>query len=68
MPNPPRQTAYFPSRELAHEALQPWIDQRFPNRFQDAQSISRIKIVEFERGFAIQLGDYGRYLTTLETA
>ena len=66
MPN--KSTAYFPNRDLAHKAIQPWIDKHYPNRFQDAMSVSRIKIVEFDRGFAVQLGDYGRYLTTLEIA
>lgn len=55
--------AYFETAEMAHDAMQPWIDRTYPNRFQDARSISRIKIVEFAKGFAIQLGDYGSYLT-----
>ena len=55
--------AYFKTAQLAHDAMQPWIDQEYPNRFQDARSITRIKIVEFIKGFAIQLGDYGPYLT-----
>ena len=55
--------AYFKTSQQAHDAMQPWIDQEYPNRFQDARSITRIKIVEFTKGFAIQLGDYGPYLT-----
>ena len=55
--------AYFKTEQQAHDAMQPWIDQEYPNRFQDALSITRIKIVEFTKGFAIQLGDYGPYLT-----
>ena len=66
MPKP--KTAYFKTSQQAHDAMQPWIDKHYPNRFQDARSITRIKIVEFERGFAVQLGDYGRYLTTIEIA
>ena len=55
--------AYFKTSQQAHDAMQPWIDRTYPNRFQDARSITRIKIVEFTKGFAIQLGDYGPYLT-----
>lgn len=56
-------TAYFKTEQQAHDAMQPWIDQEYPNRFQDARSITRIKIVEYIKGFAIQLGDCGPYLT-----
>ena len=55
--------AYFKTAQAAHDAMQPWIDRTYPDRFQDAQRISRIKIVEFAKGFAIQLGDHGPYLT-----
>jgi hypothetical protein len=55
--------AYFKTAQMAHDAMQPWIDRTYPNRFQDARSITRIKIVEFAKGFAIQLGEYGSYLT-----
>ena len=55
--------AYFKTSQQAHDAMQPWIDQEYPNRFQDARSITRIKIVEYVKGFAIQLGDCGPYLT-----
>ena len=55
--------AYFKTSQQAHDAMQPWIDQEYPNRFQDARSITRIKIVEYIKGFAIQLGDCGPYLT-----
>ena len=55
--------AYFKTSQHAHDAMQPWIDQEYPNRFQDARSITRIKIVEFTKGFAIQLVDCGPYLT-----
>jgi hypothetical protein len=55
--------AYFKTSQQAHDAMQPWIDQEYPNRFQDARSIMRIKIVEFTKGFAIQIGDCGPYLT-----
>lgn len=56
--------AYFKTEQQAHDAMQPWIDQEYPNRFQDAYSISKLKIVEFAKGFAVQFGDYGPYLTT----
>ena len=55
--------AYFKTSQQAHDAVQPWIDQEYPNRFQDVGDITRIKIVEYVKGFAIQLGDYGPYLT-----
>jgi len=55
--------AYFETAQAAHDAMQPWIDRAYPNRFQDARSITRIKIVEFTKRFAIQIGDYGPYLT-----
>ena len=55
--------AYFKTSQAAHDAMQPWIDATYPNRFQDAHSITRVKIVEFTKGFAVQLGDCGPYLT-----
>ena len=55
--------AYFKTEQQAHNAMQPWTGKEYPNRFQDARSITRTKIVEFTKGFAIQLGDYGPYLT-----
>ena len=56
--------AYFKTREGAIEALDQHIDATWPNRFQDARSIARLKLVEFTRGFAWQKGDYGPYMTT----
>jgi len=56
-------TAYFKTEQLAHDAMQPWIDKNYPNRFQDARSITKLKIVEFTKGFAVQFGDCGPYLT-----
>lgn len=56
--------AYFKTAQAAHDAMQPWIDKRYPNRFQDARSITKLRIVEFTKGFAVQFGDYGPYLTT----
>lgn len=53
---------YFKTHAEAEQAYLRYIDQTFPNRFQDAHSITRIKLVEFERGFAIRFGDYGPYL------
>ena len=53
---------YFKNRDEAESIYLRYIDKIYPNRFQDAFSISRIKLVEFKRGFAIQFGDYGPYL------
>ena len=53
---------YFKTREDAEKVYFEHIDKTYPNKFQDAMSIARIKIVEFKRGFAIQFGDYGPYL------
>ncbi len=54
---------YFKTREQANAAIQPWIDEHYPNRFQDARSITRMKLVEYTKGFAWQKGDSGPYLT-----
>ena len=56
-------TVYFKTAQQAHDAMQPWIDKEYFDRFQDARSIGRIKIVEYTKGFAIQIGDSGPYLT-----
>ena len=53
---------YFVTRVEAEVVYLAYVDEIFPNRFQDAFSIARIKIVEFTKGFAIQFGDYGPYL------
>jgi hypothetical protein len=57
-------TKYFKTREQAIVLMAQYIDAMYPNKFQDARSISSLKLVEFQRGFAIQRGDYGPYLTT----
>lgn len=57
-------TKYFKTRELAQESLAQFIGVTYPNVFQDARSVASLKLVEFQRGFAIQRGDYGPYLTT----
>ena len=54
---------YFKTSDLAHEAMQPYIDEHYPNRFQDAHAIGRIRIVEYVKGFAVQFGEFGPYLT-----
>lgn len=53
----------FRTRELAQAAADKFIGLNFPNKFQDARSIARIKIVEFGNYFCVQFGDYGEYLT-----
>lgn len=55
--------AYFKTEQQAHDAMQPWIDQEYPNRFQESGESKCAKLVEFTKGFAIQLGDCGPYLT-----
>ena len=59
-------THYFPTFDDASAHYLRYVDQQYPNRFQDATSIARIKIVEFKRGFALQRGDYGPYFTAYE--
>jgi hypothetical protein len=59
---------YFKTRDEAEKVYLEYIDQTFANKFQDAMSIARIKIVEFKKGFAIQFGDYGPYLQKNEVA
>jgi hypothetical protein len=53
---------YFKTRDEAEKVYLEYIDKTFANKFQDAMSVARIKIVEFKKGFAIQFGDYGPYL------
>lgn len=53
---------YFKTQAEAERIYLHYIDQTFPNKFQDAYSVARVKIVEREKGFAIQFGDYGPYL------
>ena len=53
---------YFKTRAEAEAVYLAHIDKEYPNRFQDAFSIARVQIREFEKGFAIQFGDYGPYL------
>jgi hypothetical protein len=53
---------YFITRDEAEKVYLEYIDKTFANKFQDAMSVARIKIVEFKKGFAIQFGDYGPYL------
>ena len=53
---------YFKTRDEAEKVYIAYIDKEYPNRFQDAFSIARVQIREFEKGFAIQFGDYGPYL------
>jgi hypothetical protein len=51
-------TIYCPTREKAQaviETLPPFKASRFSN------GIAEYKIVEYGKGFAIQLGDYGNY-------
>lgn len=55
-------TTYFKTHAEAETVYLDYIDKEYSNRFQDAFSISRIKIVEFKCGFAIQFGDYGPYM------
>mgnify|MGYP003655635924 CR=1 FL=1 len=57
---------YFKTREEAEKVYLKHIDKTYPNKFQDATSIARVKIVEVKKGFAIQFGDYGPYLENLE--
>lgn len=53
---------YFKTRDEAERVYLKYIDETYPNRFQDARSIALVKINEFQKGFAIQFGDYGPYL------
>lgn len=53
---------YFKTHAEAERVYLRYIDQTFLNPFQDARSIARVKIVERDKGFAIQFGDYGPYL------
>lgn len=61
-------TIYFKTRSEAEQVFLEYIDRNYPNKFQDARSISTIKINEFKSGFAIQFGDYGPYLEKHEVA
>lgn len=54
--------AYFPTAEAAQAAIEAYVDVTYPNKFQDAFSITRIKVIETSLGFAVQFGDYGPYL------
>jgi len=53
---------YFKALADAEKVYQLYIDEQYPNKFQDAFSVAKVKIVEFKKGFAIQFGDYGPYL------
>jgi hypothetical protein len=63
----------FKTAELADQARLDYIDRTFENKFQDARSITRIKVNEFGGSmpdgrelphyWCVQLGDYGPYLT-----
>jgi len=63
----------FKTAAQADAARLEYIDQTFENKFQDARSIVRIKVVEFgglmldmrklPHYFCIQFGDCGPYLT-----
>ena len=62
--NPSKPTVvYFKTAVRAHDAMQPYIDKLYPNRFQDARAICRVRIVEYVKGFAVQFGESGPYLT-----
>ena len=63
MKTPKPKIAYFETSEQAHVAMQPYIDKLYPNRFQDAFAIGRIRIVEYVKGHAVQFGECGPYLT-----
>jgi hypothetical protein len=62
----------FKTAELAEEARLTYIEQTFENKFQDARSITKIKVNAFggsmpdgrelPRYWCVQFGDYGPYL------
>jgi len=61
-------TQYFKTLEQAQYMLSQYIDAIYPNKFQDASSIASLNLVESQRGFAIQRGNYGSYLTNANFA
>ena len=53
----------FKTLESAQRAIEAYIDAKHPNKFQDAMTISRMKIVEYRpKTFVIQLASYGSFL------
>lgn len=57
-------TAYFPTRQAAEDilaALPPFTPSRFLSKSEIAHGDGLAQVREFERGFAIQLGDCGNY-------
>lgn len=60
-------TMYFKTRQDVDKVYLTYVEENYPNRFQDSSSSSRIKIREFTKGFALQFGDYGPYLSNIES-
>lgn len=53
---------YFPTQEEAQAAADTVDIARCSNGYQDATSVKAPIVREFEKGFAVQLGDYGVYI------
>jgi len=71
-------TIKFKTAELADQARMDYIDRTFENKFQDARSITRIKVNEvggsmpdgrkLPHYWCVQLSDSGPYLTNSQRA
>lgn len=56
-------TIYFKTYEQAQQVRKAYDGQEFPNVYQHKGESTAAEIREFKKGFAIQFGDCGAYLT-----